>query len=168
MKMARYHTIAAPWVAPLLLVAASCVGGAPASGRIAPSDDVAAFLERFITAFDNLDRTTFVGMFEDDATVFYPSPPNDPVRATGRREFEPAWQRVFQAIRGSRATPPFMDLRPERLHVQRLTTDAAIVTFELHDLPGLTGRRTLVLKRTHGVWRIAHLHASNTPASSDR
>jgi ketosteroid isomerase-like protein len=153
--------------AALLLVAASCVFVAPASARMAPPDEVAVFLDRFIAAFDNLDLPTFLEMFEDDATVYYPSPPNSPIRATGRLEFEPAWRQVFLAIRGSRTTPPFMDLRPERLQIQRLT-DAAIVTFELHDLPGQTGRRTLLLKRTRGVWRIAHLHASNAPAPSDR
>ncbi len=132
------------------------------SAQAAPVDDIRVFLDRFITAFDNLDWPAFIGMFDDDATVFYPSPPNASVRATGRAEFEPAWRRVFQGIRGTRTTPPFMDLRPERLQVQMLS-DVAIVTFELHDVPGYIGRRTIVLRREHGTWRIAHLHASNVP-----
>lgn len=129
-----------------------------------PDDEIHRFLDRFVTAFNNLDWPAFIGSFDDEATVFYPSPPNAPIRATGRAEFEPAWRRVFEGIRGSRTTPPFMDLRPERLRVQRLG-DTAIVTFELHDVPGYTGRRTLILRRNHGTWRIAHLHASNVPAS---
>jgi ketosteroid isomerase-like protein len=130
-----------------------------------PPDEIRAFLDRFIAAFDNLDWPAFIEMFDDDATIFYPSPPNAPIRATGRQQFEPVWRRVFQGIRGTRTTPPFMDLQPERLHVQ-LLTDIAIVTFELHDMPGLTGRRTLILHRHHGLWRIAHLHASNVPTPS--
>jgi len=127
-----------------------------------PDAGLHAFLDGFIRAFDDLDWPAFAGMFDDDATVFYPSPPNAPIRATGRREFESAWQRVFQGIRGTRTTPPFMNLQPERLQIQRFT-DLAIVTFELHDLPGITGRRTLVLQRRAGVWHIVHLHASNAP-----
>jgi ketosteroid isomerase-like protein len=150
-------------VAVVLMVALTAVPAAEPVGP-QPGDAVHAFLARFLTAFNNLDWPTFIGMFEDEATVFYPSPPNAPIRATGRAEFEPAWQRVFQGIRGSRTTPPFMDLRPERLRVQ-MVNSAAIVTFELHDVPGYTGRRTLVLRRRHGIWKIAHLHASNVPAS---
>jgi ketosteroid isomerase-like protein len=150
--------------AALLLVVAACVGVSTASVRVEPPDEIRAFLDRFVTAFDNLDWPVFIGMFDDDATIFYPSPPNAPIRATGRREFEAAWRRVFQGIRGSRTTAPFMELRPERVHVQMLT-GAAVVTFELHDVPGQTGRRTLILRRHHDVWRIAHLHASNVPTS---
>jgi ketosteroid isomerase-like protein len=156
-------TAAKPGAAMLALSAWLVVSATPV--RSQPSDEVRTFLDRFMTAFNNLDGPAFVEMFDDDATIFYPSPPNAPIRATGRREFEPAWQRVFQGIRGSRVTAPFMDLRPERLHVQMLT-DVAVVTFELHDLPGVTGRRTLILHRDHGVWRIAHLHASNVPTPS--
>jgi ketosteroid isomerase-like protein len=142
---------------------------APTSHRSAerdetPNAEIRAFLNQFVTAFNNLDWPAFIGMFEDEATVFYPSPPNAPIRATGRAEFEPAWRRVFEGIRGSRTTPPFMDLHPERLQVQMLD-GAAVVTFELDDAPGVTGRRTLVLRRSHGAWRIAHLHASNVPAT---
>ena len=151
--------------AALLLAVAICMGMSTAPVRGAPPDEIHVFLDRFITAFDNLDWPVFIGMFDDDATIFYPSPPNAPIRATGRREFEPAWRRVFQGIRGSRTTAPFMELRPERVHIQMLT-DAAVVTFELHDVPGQTGRRTIILRRNDGVWRIVHLHASNVPTQS--
>ena len=146
----------------LLAVGATCIVLSTTRVRGQTPDEIRNVVNRFITAFDNLDWPVFVGMFEDDATVFYPSPPNAPIRATGRREFEPAWQRVFQGIRGSRTTAPYMDLKLDRLQIQVLN-DAAIVTFELHDVPGVTGRRTLVLRKVDGVWRIAHLHASNVP-----
>ncbi len=149
----------------LLLAVATCVVVSTAPARGQSPDEVRRFLDRFVAAFNNLDWPGFIEMFDDNATIFYPSPPNAPIRATGRQEFEPAWQRVFRGIRGSQTTAPFMDLKPERLHIEVLN-DAAIVTFELHDLPGVTGRRTLMLRRRHGVWRIAHLHASNVPTAS--
>ena len=163
-RMAPLDTKSAKRGTALLLAVVVWVGFSTASVHVAPPDEIHAFLDRFITAFNNLDWPAFMGMFDDDATIFYPSPPNASIRATGRREFEAAWRRVFQGIRGSRTTPPFMELRPERVNVQMLT-DAAVVTFELHDAPGQTARRTLVLRRNHGVWRITHLHASNVPTS---
>jgi ketosteroid isomerase-like protein len=129
-----------------------------------PPDDIHTFLDRFVAAFDNLEWPTFTAMFEDDATVFYPSPPNAAIRATGRHEYEAAWQKVFNGIRGTRTTPPFMDLHPERLEIQQMG-DVAVVTFELHDIPNVTGRRTLILHRRDGKWRITHLHASNVPST---
>jgi ketosteroid isomerase-like protein len=149
--------------AALLLTVAACVVVWTIPLRAQAPDEIRIFLGRFTTAFDNLDWPAFITLFDDDATVFYPSAPNAPIRATGRAEFEPAWRQVFEGIRGSRTTPPFMDLSPERLDVLT-SADLAIVTFELHDLPGLTGRRTLVLRRRHDGWRIAHLHAPNVPA----
>jgi hypothetical protein len=85
-----------------------------------PADiNINAFLDRFVIAFDNLDWPTFTAMFEDDATVFYPSPPNTATRATGRHEYEAAWRRVFEGIRGARTTPPFMDLRRDPQNILR-------------------------------------------------
>lgn len=39
--------------------------------------------------------------------------------------------------------------------------DTAIVTFELASRPPQVGRRTFVLQRQNGAWKVLHLHASN-------
>jgi len=153
----------------LCVTAALALGFVLSPGQPARADDdadVRAALAQFITAFDNLDWPRFIALFEDGATVCYPSPPNASSCADGRAEFEPAWQRVFAGIRVRRTSPPYMDLKPERLRV-RTIGDVAIVTFELHDLPEHTARRTVVLHRQADRWRIAHLHASNVPTRVD-
>lgn len=56
---------------------------------------------------------------------------------------------------------------PERLRLQMLSPDAAVATFEL-DRGDSIGRRTLVLRRNHGTWYLAHVHASSVPRVSSR
>jgi hypothetical protein len=57
-----------------------------------------------------------------------------------------------------------MDLQPRDLRVQ-IIGNAAIVTFQLDDRQGFVNRRTLVLRKAEGVWKIAHLHASEVAVS---
>jgi ketosteroid isomerase-like protein len=121
-----------------------------------------AMLQDFIRAFDNLEWDRFRGFFDDDATVFYPR--GFTTRASGRLEFEANFRKVFDQIRGNRVQPPYMDLQPRDLHIQRYG-DIAIATFHLDDRPGVLNRRTLVLRKMKGQWKIAHLHASETALS---
>jgi ketosteroid isomerase-like protein len=52
-----------------------------------------------------------------------------------------------------------MQLDPKNLEVQ-MFGDIAIATFNLYDRPGTINRRTLVLRKESGGWKIVHLHAS--------
>lgn len=128
------------------------------------SSDLKTALARFVTAFDNLDWESFRQSFEDNATVFYPRA--IPARAHGRTEFEHAFKKVFEQIRGNRTSPPYMDIQPKDLLIQDAGDGVAIVTFHLTDRPGLLNRRTMVWRRTHGVWKIVHLHASEVAIDS--
>lgn len=139
----------------LAALAPAC--GYAQSGKTGREAEVRAALERFLRAFDDLDWDGFRFSFLDDATVFYPRAV--PARADGREEFERQFRAVFAQIRSGRAAPPYMDLRPRGLEIQMLG-DVAVATFHLDDRPGYVNRRTLVLKRAKGAWRIAHLHAS--------
>lgn len=66
------------------------------------------------------------------------------------------------------ARPPLREpFIPERLRLQMLSPDAAVATFEL-DRGDSIGRRTLVLRRNHGLWYLAHVHASSVPRVSGR
>jgi ketosteroid isomerase-like protein len=120
-------------------------------------DDLQQALTTFIQAFDNLDWERFRSAFDDDATVFFPR--GFSARATGRAEFEKNFKVVFEQIRDGKTAPPFMDIQPEDMEIQRLG-DVAVVTFHLDDRPGMLNRRTLVLRKNANGWKIVHLHAS--------
>jgi hypothetical protein len=123
---------------------------------------VEEFIARFLSSFENLDMPVFIRCFADDATVFFPSP-EPPERFNGRLAIRNHFQQVFDAIRKSASSgPPYHRLVPVDLEVQLLGVDAALVSFDLRNTERLA-RRTLVLKRVHGAWLIAHLHASNAP-----
>lgn len=144
-----------------------CVGGCFASEannrHTAPAQSSPeSTLQDFIRAFDNLDWDRFRTFFTDDATVFYPR--GFTKRAHGRAEFEADFHIVFEQIRGSRTQPPYMDLQPRDLQIQRYE-NIAIATFHLDDRPGVLNRRTIVLHKFHGQWKIVHLHASETALS---
>lgn len=125
----------------LLFVACASV---PQSPRV-PVD---AFLQALNTGDENIGE-----LFTDDATVFFPM--NDrPLRANGRAEIASTFAALF-AMPGYRGGLP----APQDLQVQ-LLGDAALVTFQ-NTSPNVTSRRTFVLRREGGAWKIVHLHGSN-------
>ena len=142
-------------VAPLVL--------AQGKPRVSAEAEVRDVLAKFVYAFDNLDWEAFRLAFEDNATVFYPRA--FPERANGRAEFEKTFKVVFQQIRGEKTAAPYMDIQPKDLKVQ-MFGDCAIATFHLDDRPGLLNRRTIVLTKTNGGWKIVHLHASEVSTTS--
>ena len=147
--------LGAALVATLLLLVHSLSAQTPTSRT--EESAVRTFLAEFISAFDNLEWDKFRNSFTDDATVFYPR--GAAKRANGRAQFEEHFRLVFEQIRAGRTSGPYMDLQPSDLRVQ-IIGNAAIVTFQLDDRPGFVNRRTLVLSKAGGVWKIAHLHAS--------
>ena len=154
--------LGAALVATLLLLAHSLSAQTPTSRT--EESAVRTFLAEFISAFDNLEWDKFRNSFTDDATVFYPRGAAN--RANGRAQFEEHFRLVFEQIRAGRTSGPYMHLQPRDLRVQ-IIGNAAIVTFQLDDRPGFVNRRTLVLRKAGGVWKIAHLHASEVAVSSD-
>ena len=140
-----------------------CSSGAPAqesaSHAAAAEPEIRQFLAGFMAAFDNLDWEKFRAAFFDDATVFYPRGRAN--RADGRTEVEAYFTTVFEQIRAGRIHAPYMDLRPRDLRIKILRSgDTAVVTFHLDDRQGFVNRRTLILEKSPGGWKIVHLHAS--------
>jgi len=114
----------------------------------------------FLTSFENLDMPAFIACFKDDATAFFPAP-EPPERVAGKAAIHSRFQQVFDAIRkGASGGPPYHRLEPLDLQIQIIGADAAVVSFHLRNSERLA-RRTLVIKKVHGAWLIAHLHASN-------
>jgi len=140
--------------------------GAPPAARQTERQAIQELMSRFLTSFENLDMTAFVGCFADDATVFFPSP-EPPERFNGKDAIQVHFQKVFDAIRkGAAAGPPYHRLVPQDVDIQLLSADAAVVSFHLRNTERLA-RRTLVLKNVNGAWVIAHLHASNVILPSE-
>ncbi len=115
----------------------------------APPPQTAA--DAFLTALGSGDKD-IANLFTEDATVFFPMN-GAPLRANGRGEIAA----VFATMFGPDYKP--WTPKPEDVRVQEFG-EAAIVTFQMVN-PNSTSRRTLVLRREAGRWRIAHLHGSN-------
>ncbi|HEX2832371.1 MAG TPA: nuclear transport factor 2 family protein [Thermoanaerobaculia bacterium] len=112
-------------------------------------------VEAFLAALNDADPK-ITALFTDDATIFFPM--NDqPLRADGRAEIEAAFTGLFAQMANAKGKGM---PAPEGLRVDLLGEDAAIVTFQTTN-PNVTSRRTFVLRRAGGVWKIVHLHGSN-------
>jgi len=125
--------------------------------------EVRTALAKFIQAFDNLDWEAFRGSFADTATVFHPRQFSS--RAEGRTGVGETFRQVFVRIKGDKTSPPYMDLQPKDLEIQLAGDEVAIATFYLEDKPGSLNRRTIVLQKMKGIWKIIHIHASEMPTA---
>lgn len=127
--------------------------------------EIRAFALHFLKCFEDLDMPAFIACFADDATAFFPSPPEPPLRRAGKNAIQEQFGVVFSAIRAEAAGgPPYHQLPPQDLLVHITGADTALVSFHLIN-GQRTARRTLVVVREAGVWRIVHLHASNGPSA---
>lgn len=131
-----------------------------ASGQSGSSDEpVRRATEHFLTVFQNLDWEEFRAIWSKDPTVFFPFD-DTPERVTGRTEVEARWRRFFDDGRRQGGVPPYFQVTPRHLLVQRYG-DTAVVTFDLGESPNpRRGRRTLIFVKEGDAWKLAHLHAS--------
>ena len=100
---------------------------------------------------NSADLDGLMSLFAPDATVFLPSAAT-PSRLSGLAQIRAG---VSPALEGKPTNPlAIRDLL--------ITVDGsmAIATFEIGN-PIVHSRRTLVLARTAGEWKILHLHGSN-------
>ena len=98
-----------------------------------------------------------MSFFSDDATAFFPVE-HQSLRLVGKEAIREAFSLVLAKMRASGATRIRLDA--EDIFVQPFD-DTSIVTFHIRDA-GLS-RRTFVLRRVQGHWRVEHMHASNAP-----
>jgi len=120
-------------------------------------EDVQATLNRFLRAFSTFKLEEMVSFFSDDATAFFPIE-HQSMRLIGKEAICEAFSLVLAKMRASGATR--MRLDAEDIFVQSCD-NTSIVTFHIRDVS--LSRRTLVLRRVQGRWRIEHMHASNAP-----
>ena len=109
----------------------------------------------FMAAFNRLDLEAVGNLLADDATAFLPMP-DARAKITGKASIIAALGPLFERQR------PHGPLRltAKELTIQPLSIDGAVATFDV-GTADVSSRRTLVLVRRGGAWRIAHLHASN-------
>lgn len=122
---------------------------------------VRAALRDFADAFRKLDFERFTCCFGQDevSSAYFPFP-DRPLLHQGWNAQEHAWRDVFEAER-RRAKDGRILLKIDSLAIQILG-DVAIVTFLVNsELPTIVHRRTVIMARQSGTWRIVHLHASN-------
>jgi ketosteroid isomerase-like protein len=124
-----------------------------------PSPQRAA--QGFLSAFDRLEWDQFRSYFADDMTMFFPFA-QTPSRVDGREAIEKVFENFFRAKRqqlSDAGLPMSQGLNPRDIKVQLAGTDAAVVTFHLGSETN-PSRRSLVLRRSGGEWKVIHWHAS--------
>ena len=147
----------------IVIAAAVALGSVAATGQPRPVNeasqvanaDVVAAVSEFASAFAALDKARFDRLWASDATAFFPQHPFPIRRVDGKAAVIEWFHRFMDARKGKPMT-----LDPKDLQIQRFG-DAAVATFHLGSSEQAAGRRTLVLRREAGAWKIVHLHASS-------
>ena len=129
----------------------------PRHKRKAKRGDIRETLDRFLSAFSNLQLDEMVNCFTEDATAFFPIAHHH-ARLESRETIREAFSRVLGKIKASGATE--IRLEPEDIRVKTFG-DTAIVTLHIRDDD--LSRRTFMLRRDGDEWCIEHFHASNAP-----
>jgi ketosteroid isomerase-like protein len=114
-------------------------------------------VETFLRAFSRMDLDGMLDCLDQEATGFLPAE-HERTRLDGKEAIGRAFASVLTRVRAAGATS--LPLDAEDLLVQQWG-ETAVATFQLR--AGHLSRRTLVLRRQAGRWRIVHLHASNAP-----
>lgn len=140
----------------LLLVFIILTGTARAQQHDSTAVKLAA--QRFVKAFNSFDWATFKSCFTDDANMFHPTW-EQARRRQGRKEIEATWLEVFPEFIDS-TNKSTLNITPRDLHIQ-LYANTAILTFHLGEGVTQLSRRSLVMIKQEGIWKIAHLHASS-------
>lgn len=131
--------------------------GAPDAGAVARAA-VRAALDSFIVDFNALDSARFESRWAEEASATLPFP-DTPERLDGRDAVLARFRAYFAQVRRERSGPPFLRMVLEDVRIDLLADDVAVVTYAF-PAGGRPQRRTLVMVRVHGHWRIAHMHGS--------
>lgn len=142
----------------LLLLAILCLLTFSLQAQSRDSIAVMKSATNFVSAFNNFQWTTFRESFSDEATIFYPYW-DQAKRVRGRQEIESAWLTIFPEFTDPTNTRK-LQINPKDINIQ-LYGKTAIVSFHLGDGLKSLSRRTLVMVKEKGSWKIAHLHASS-------
>ena len=121
--------------------------------------DVRETLDRFLRAVESRELERIAPFFEEDAQMFSPLG-TYPARLDGRAAVMEQFKAISEALK---QMPTSIRIDPQELIVREFG-DIALLTFHLK-LPGPLHRRSFVLRKRDGRWRIAHIHASIASAT---
>lgn len=127
-----------------------------------PAADARETLLAFLHAFENCDLPQMEAAFAPDATHFdraLPTASGDLGVYRRGQGMPPGMRHLAETLPQTQAGPPYHHVAPEDLLVQG-DRDVAVCSFHLPSADSL-GRRTVVLQRRGGAWKIIHIHASN-------
>ena len=137
--------------------------------------DVRSALAGFLSAFDNLDLDRMRLFFADEITAFprvFMTTKGTPKidlsqyhRQQGADMVIAGFRQFADGLRKEQPGPPYMHLEPQDLDV-RVFGEAAVISFHLMG-QGTLSRRTFVLAKRNGAWKIVHIHASNVDANAE-
>jgi ketosteroid isomerase-like protein len=123
------------------------------------NSDVRETLDGFFRAVESRDLDRITPYFEEDAQMFSPLA-TYPARLDGRAAIMEQFKAISEALK-QMPTPIRID--PQEMVVREFG-DIALATFHLK-LPGPLHRRSFILRKRDGRWRIAHIHASIASAT---
>jgi ketosteroid isomerase-like protein len=163
--LARVCFVLSP-VAAISLVAAP---GAPAAtadqAQLAPLNlsSPQHTMDEFFKVLNSYDAPRYEAMLTEDATIFFVGPPLTARRVQGREAIMQVVKPLFDVSRAQASTQRSQGIQRRPLLPQDMMfqtwRDTSVVTFDI-PLAKALDRRTFVLRREHGEWKIAHLHAS--------
>lgn len=112
-------------------------------------------MDAFFVALNSFDANAYAALLTDDASLFFTGAPFPLRRVQGRDQIMKLVTPLLDAARakGAKGTIVPYDI------LYQTWGDTSVVTFHIPVGSGLD-RRTFVLRRLNGAWRIAHLHAS--------
>ena len=113
-------------------------------------------LNQFLAAVMSQNHERIMAFFNDDAQMFSPLG-TYAARLDGRAAIGKQFESIMEAIKSQPGGG--LKIEPQDIEARELAPNVALVTFHLR-LPGPLHRRSFVMTRGAGGWRIAHIHAS--------
>jgi ketosteroid isomerase-like protein len=123
------------------------------------NSDVRETLDGFFRSVESRDLDRITPYFEEDAQMFSPLGAY-PARLDDRAAIMEQFKAISEALK-QMPTPIRID--PQEMVVREFG-DIALATFHLK-LAGPLHRRSFILRKRAGRWRIAHIHASIASAT---
>ena len=141
---------------------------AAASQNEQGEEEVRAALLKFLAAFENSDLPAMEQAFAEDAVTFAGmvmkrsgSPPFNLDDLRRKPGMSASMRRnALERPKRDPGGPPYISLKPLDLMIQ-VGADMAVCTFHLEVSSTQLGRRTIVMAKRGGAWKIIHLHPSN-------
>lgn len=120
---------------------------------------VQAVVKRMLDAIDHGEAGVLEGLWEAECSMFFPFL-NSPRLARGRAAVLERFTTLFRKFQTAGKSKPYFGFQLQEMHVE-LLGDAALCTLS-YSLRGVLARRSFVLVRSGGDWRIKHVHGSNS------